>query len=134
MLLKEVTPTSIRIDSKLMDRIREDAKREKRSLTAQIEYNLEKYYSSIYCKCFLLFRRLARFLLPRCLAPGVKRPAFSLDKGKSNSNAISSAAIEKPLQHLSRVLQGLNMFKRLCPSGRWTPPTGRARALQLIYI
>lgn len=37
-------PTSIRLDTKIMDAIRQDAEKEKRSISAQIEYIVEKYY------------------------------------------------------------------------------------------
>lgn len=40
---KKVTPTSIRLDSKLLDQIKDLAKKNKRTITAQIEYMLEKY-------------------------------------------------------------------------------------------
>ena len=42
--MKEIQSTSIRLDEALIQRIRADAKKEKRSITAQIEYMLEKYY------------------------------------------------------------------------------------------
>jgi hypothetical protein len=41
---KAIVPTSIRLNEELDRKIREDAKKEKRSMTQQIEYMLEKYY------------------------------------------------------------------------------------------
>ncbi len=39
-----VSPTSIRLSEELYNRIKQDAENEKRSITKQIEYMLEKYY------------------------------------------------------------------------------------------
>ena len=39
----KTVPTSIRLDQKLLDKIKELAMKNKRSITAQIEYMLEKY-------------------------------------------------------------------------------------------
>lgn len=44
IIMKDITPTSIRIEKEIMDRVREDAKKDKRSVTAQIEFIIEKYY------------------------------------------------------------------------------------------
>ena len=44
---KTIVPTSIRLDENLFNRIRNEAEKEKRSITAQIEYNLEKYYEMV---------------------------------------------------------------------------------------
>lgn len=41
---KKIKPTSIRLDEKLYERIKADADNEKRSITKQIEYILERYY------------------------------------------------------------------------------------------
>ncbi len=41
---RNIVPTSIRLSEELFNRIRDEAASEKRSITAQIEYNLEKYY------------------------------------------------------------------------------------------
>ena len=41
---KEIKPTSIRIDAKLFERIKTDAEKDKRSISKQIEYMLDKYY------------------------------------------------------------------------------------------
>lgn len=37
-------PTSIRLDEKLYAMVQNDAKKEKRSISKQIEYILERYY------------------------------------------------------------------------------------------
>lgn len=39
-----IKPTSIRLDTKLFEKIKADAEKEKRSITKQIEYILERYY------------------------------------------------------------------------------------------
>lgn len=39
----KTVPTSIRLDQKLLDKIKELANKNKRSITGQIEYMLEKY-------------------------------------------------------------------------------------------
>ncbi len=39
----KVVPTSIRLDEKLLNKVKELAIKNKRSVTAQIEYMLEKY-------------------------------------------------------------------------------------------
>lgn len=39
----KTVPTSIRLDEKLLEKVKELAKKNKRSVTAQIEYMLEKY-------------------------------------------------------------------------------------------
>lgn len=44
MLIKNTVPTSIRLKKELMDKIKEDADKQKRSITKQIEYIIEKYY------------------------------------------------------------------------------------------
>ena len=41
---KNIAPTSIRISDELYSKIKEDAEKDKRSITKQIEYMLEKYY------------------------------------------------------------------------------------------
>jgi hypothetical protein len=42
--MKDIVPTSIRINELIYNRIKAEAAKEKRSISAQIEYNLEKYY------------------------------------------------------------------------------------------
>jgi len=37
-------PTSIRLDPTIIDRVKEDAKLEKRSVSKQIEYIIQQYY------------------------------------------------------------------------------------------
>lgn len=39
-----IYPTSIRLSEELYNKIKQDAENEKRSITKQIEYMLEKYY------------------------------------------------------------------------------------------
>lgn len=39
----KIIPTSIRLDEKLLNKVKELAEKNKRSVTAQIEYMLEKY-------------------------------------------------------------------------------------------
>lgn len=39
----KIVPTSIRLDEKLLNKVKELALKNKRSVTAQIEYMLEKY-------------------------------------------------------------------------------------------
>lgn len=39
----KIVPTSIRLDEKLLNKVKELAIKNKRSVTAQIEYMLEKY-------------------------------------------------------------------------------------------
>lgn len=41
---KEKMPTSIKFDKELLDRIKFDAEKERRSITGQIEYMLIQYY------------------------------------------------------------------------------------------
>lgn len=41
---KNIAPTSIRISEELYKKIKDDADKEKRSITKQIEFMLEKYY------------------------------------------------------------------------------------------
>ena len=41
---KNIAPTSIRISEELYNKIKDDADKEKRSITKQIEFMLEKYY------------------------------------------------------------------------------------------
>lgn len=45
--MKDVISTSLRFEKELIDRIKADAKRDKRSITGQVEYMLEKYYEII---------------------------------------------------------------------------------------
>ena len=45
MPTKNIVPTSIRLKKELMDKIKEDADKQKRSITKQIEYIIEKYYN-----------------------------------------------------------------------------------------
>jgi len=42
--MKNVQPTSIRLDSELYERIKADAEKERRSISGQIEYMLLQYY------------------------------------------------------------------------------------------
>lgn len=42
--MKQSIPTSIRLSEELLDRIREEATRDKRSLSKQIEFIIESYY------------------------------------------------------------------------------------------
>ena len=42
--MKNVQPTSVRLDSTLYERIKADAEKERRSVSAQIEYMLLQYY------------------------------------------------------------------------------------------
>lgn len=44
MKKESTTPTSIRIKNELLDKIKRDAKEQKRTLTKQIEYIIEQYY------------------------------------------------------------------------------------------
>jgi hypothetical protein len=37
-------PTSIRLDDEIYDMVKEDAERDKRSITKQIEYIIQQYY------------------------------------------------------------------------------------------
>lgn len=37
-------PTSIRIKDEIMDRVKADAERDKRSISKQIEYMIQQYY------------------------------------------------------------------------------------------
>lgn len=37
-------PTSIRLDEKLYEKIKQEAEKEKRSISKQIEYIIERYY------------------------------------------------------------------------------------------
>lgn len=41
---KKIQPTSIRLSEELYNKIKEDAEKEKRSMTKQIEYMLLQYY------------------------------------------------------------------------------------------
>lgn len=41
---KSRTPTSIKLEEKLLDRIKKDAIKENRSITGQIEYMIKQYY------------------------------------------------------------------------------------------
>ena len=41
---KNIVPTSIRLKKELLDKIKDDAEKQKRSITKQIEYIIEKYY------------------------------------------------------------------------------------------
>ena len=40
----KIQPTSIRLDPELYSRVKEDAKKERRSVSGQIEYMLLQYY------------------------------------------------------------------------------------------
>jgi hypothetical protein len=40
-------PTSVRLESELLEKIKEDAKNEGRSISKQIEYMIKKYYEFI---------------------------------------------------------------------------------------
>lgn len=42
--MKDTQPTSIRLKSDLLERIKEDAEKERRSISGQIEYMLLQYY------------------------------------------------------------------------------------------
>ena len=42
--MEKASPTSIRLSKELYERISNEAKKEKRSISAQIEYIIEKYY------------------------------------------------------------------------------------------
>lgn len=42
--MASVQPTSVRLDKSLYERIRQDAEKERRSITGQIEYMLLQYY------------------------------------------------------------------------------------------
>lgn len=42
--MKQTSPTSIRLDNELMEKIKRDADKERRSITGQIEYMLLQYY------------------------------------------------------------------------------------------
>lgn len=42
--MKDIQPTSIRLKPELLERIKEDAEKECRSITGQIEYMLLQYY------------------------------------------------------------------------------------------
>lgn len=42
--MKNVQPTSIRLNSELYEKIKEDAEKERRSISGQIEYMLIQYY------------------------------------------------------------------------------------------
>ena len=42
--MKNVQPTSIRLDSELYERIKADVEKERRSVSGQIEYMLLQYY------------------------------------------------------------------------------------------
>ena len=41
---KQSKPTSIRIEQKLLEKVKADADKEKRSVTKQIEYIIERFY------------------------------------------------------------------------------------------
>ena len=41
---KSKQPTSIKLDPELLERVKKDAERERRSITGQIEYMLIQYY------------------------------------------------------------------------------------------
>ncbi len=41
---KETYPTSIRLEKEIYDRIKDEANKEKRSITKQIEYIITQYY------------------------------------------------------------------------------------------
>lgn len=40
----EITPTSIRLSKETLDKVKEEAKKENRSVTGQIEYIIKKYF------------------------------------------------------------------------------------------
>lgn len=42
--MANIQPTSVRLDKALYERIRQDAEKERRSITGQIEYMLLQYY------------------------------------------------------------------------------------------
>lgn len=42
--MNNTTPTSIRLEKSLYEKIKKDAIRDKRSITQQISYMIEKYY------------------------------------------------------------------------------------------
>lgn len=42
--MANIQPTSVRLDKNLYERIRQDAEKERRSITGQIEYMLLQYY------------------------------------------------------------------------------------------
>lgn len=42
--MAKAKPTSIRLDEKLYQRVVSEAQKNKRSISAQIEYTIEKYY------------------------------------------------------------------------------------------
>lgn len=42
---KTEKPTSIRLEENLLEKIKKDAKNQKRSISGQISYIIEKYYS-----------------------------------------------------------------------------------------
>lgn len=44
MAEKRTQPTSIKLDRELYERVKEDAEKERRSITGQIEYMLLQYY------------------------------------------------------------------------------------------
>jgi hypothetical protein len=44
IIMPKSPPTSIRFEENLYDRVVNDAKKEKRSISSQIEYMVEKYY------------------------------------------------------------------------------------------
>lgn len=41
---KETMPTSIKLEKELLEKIKADAKKERRSITGQIEYMILQYY------------------------------------------------------------------------------------------
>lgn len=45
IIVKMTTPTSIRLQPDLYEKIKQDAEKDKRSITKQIEWILEKYYA-----------------------------------------------------------------------------------------
>lgn len=47
MANESAKPTSIRLNDELYNKIKQDADKEKRSITKQIEYMLSKYYEII---------------------------------------------------------------------------------------
>ena len=40
-------PTSIRLDDEVLEKVKEDALKEKRSVSKQIEYMIEQYYKML---------------------------------------------------------------------------------------
>ena len=45
--MEKKIPTSIRIDEAILEKVKKDAERDKRSVSKQIEFMIEKYYEII---------------------------------------------------------------------------------------